>query len=261
MGNRRFARGTFEEATPPLASAATVDIGGTITLKVAISGSATVTSFGTVADKWRFVRFTGAATLTHNATSLILPGGANIVTAAGDTLIAASDSSGNWRVLHYQRASGRGLAVDGQIAFPASQNASSDANTLDDYEEGTWTPALSFTTPPTGLVYSQQTGRYTKIGRLVSISFGIVLSAKGTGGAGAATITGLPFTAGAAAQFSTVFNNVSLTASFTFANTQIAAGTAIVSLMQMGSAQAASSITWTLLADSSYMFGSGVFSV
>lgn len=43
----------------------------------------------------------------HNATSLILPGGANLVTAAGDSALATSDASGNWRVRHYQRASGK----------------------------------------------------------------------------------------------------------------------------------------------------------
>jgi hypothetical protein len=50
------------------------------------------------------------------------------------------------------------------ITFPATQSASSDANTLDDYEEGTWTPVV-------GGVTLTGAGRYTKIGRLVSISF------------------------------------------------------------------------------------------
>ena len=55
------------------------------------------------------------------------------------------------------------------ISFPATQSASSDANTLDDYEEGTWTPvfqgAVNVTGTPTFLY-----GRYTKVGRLVTIS-------------------------------------------------------------------------------------------
>jgi hypothetical protein len=56
------------------------------------------------------VRFTGTPTLTHNATSLILPTGANIVVQAGDTAQFTSDASGNWRCVWYQRASGYSLA-------------------------------------------------------------------------------------------------------------------------------------------------------
>jgi hypothetical protein len=50
------------------------------------------------------LRFSGALTLTYNATSLILPGAANITTAAGDTLEAVSLGSGNWVVTVYQSA-------------------------------------------------------------------------------------------------------------------------------------------------------------
>src|ERR1700743_2562665 len=60
----------------------------------------------------------------------------------------------------------------GQIKFPATQNPSSDPNTLDDYEEGTWTPAFTFATPGNlSITYSLQSCYYTKIGRLVSVSF------------------------------------------------------------------------------------------
>lgn len=87
-----------------VASATTTDILGAASQYVAISGTSTITSLGTGANKTRFVRATGAFTLTHNATSLILPGGANIVAASGDTFVAVSDSSSNVRVHHYQRA-------------------------------------------------------------------------------------------------------------------------------------------------------------
>jgi hypothetical protein len=83
----------------------------------------------------------------------------------------------------------------GQIKFPASQNASSDANTLDDYEEGTWTPVLTAgTVIPTGVTYSYRGGYYTKVGRLVNVTGGFLLSNKGTGGSGELQISGLPFT-------------------------------------------------------------------
>lgn len=90
-----------------VASAATCDIGAAAALKVRISGTTTITSFGTTAYAFKVILFSGALTLTHNAASLILPGGANITTADGDTAIATSDGSGNWRVRAYQRASGK----------------------------------------------------------------------------------------------------------------------------------------------------------
>jgi hypothetical protein len=81
--------------------------------------------------------------------------------------------------------------VNGNIKFPATQNASSNANTLDDYEEGTWTPALDYSgTPPT---YEFQVGTYTKIGRLVFIRG--KLSVTNKNGGSSYTIVGLPFAA------------------------------------------------------------------
>ena len=81
----------------------------------------------------------------------------------------------------------------GQIKFPSTQNASADANTLDDYEEGTFTPVLSFGGASVGVTYTTQSGAYTKIGRLVTYQIYIVLSSKGSS-AGNSLISGLPFT-------------------------------------------------------------------
>lgn len=101
--------------------------------------------------------------------------------------------------------------TDGQIKFPATANPSADANTLDDYEEGTFTPALAFGGASTGITYSAQNGRYTKIGRIVFIDVGITLTDNGTA-TGSATITGLPFTAAAGgANYSGSAIGVSLT--------------------------------------------------
>lgn len=88
-----------------VASATTTDILGAASEYIAISGTATITSLGTGANKRRFVRATGAFKLTHHATSLILPGGADITAASGDTFIVISNSSSHARVYHYQRAS------------------------------------------------------------------------------------------------------------------------------------------------------------
>jgi hypothetical protein len=78
------------------------------------------------------------------------------------------------------------------IAFPAAQSASSDVNTLDDYEEGTWTPALAFGGGTTGITYSSQVGRYTKVGNIVTLQCYVQLSNKGSS-SGAMTLTGFPF--------------------------------------------------------------------
>jgi microcystin-dependent protein len=97
---------TNEDVSPEavIASATTTNILAAGTEFVAVSGTATITSFGTGANQKRFVRATGAFTLTHNATSLILPGGQNIKAASGDTFIVISDASSNCRVYAYMRA-------------------------------------------------------------------------------------------------------------------------------------------------------------
>ena len=82
------------------------------------------------------------------------------------------------------------LALSG-IKFPATQSASSDANTLDDYEEGTWTPVV---TAQTGSITSYtSSGMYIKIGQMVMIYGYIKITNAGT-----ATdnmfIAGFPFT-------------------------------------------------------------------
>jgi len=65
---------------------------------------------------------------------------------------------------------------------------------FNDYEEGIWTPVLVFGAGSTGITYTTQQGRYTKVGRTVTIRFEIALSSKGTS-TGEASITGLPFAA------------------------------------------------------------------
>ena len=78
------------------------------------------------------------------------------------------------------------------ITFPATQSASSNANTLDDYEEGTWTPVVTGSSTAGTGTYSSQEGCYTKIGNMVIAHCFITWSAHT--GTGDFTITGLPFT-------------------------------------------------------------------
>jgi hypothetical protein len=68
------------------------------------------------------------------------------------------------------------------ITFPATQSASSNANTLDDYEEGTFTPTAYGSTTEGTTTYVGRAGRYTKIGNMVFIEVHIEVSAMtGTG--------------------------------------------------------------------------------
>jgi len=94
--------------------------------------------------------------------------------------------------------SGELVLTQGKINFPNTQVASADANTLDDYEEGTWTPVIGGSGGTSGQSYTSQVGTYTKIGRLVTCSFRVILSAKGTITANV-EIQGLPFTAASTA--------------------------------------------------------------
>lgn len=73
-----------------------------------ITGTTTITSFGTAAQAGdeRTIVFDGVLTLTHNATSLILPTGANITTAAGDTAVVRAETTANARVISYNKKDG-----------------------------------------------------------------------------------------------------------------------------------------------------------
>lgn len=87
-------------------SATTTAIGAVNSTTVRITGTVTITGFGTIkAGIGRWVQFAAALTLTHDATKLILPGAANITTAAGDCAYFESEGSGNWRCFSYFRAS------------------------------------------------------------------------------------------------------------------------------------------------------------
>ncbi len=85
-----------------IASAATCDLATATGDYVDITGTTGITAFGTVSAGMRFLlQFDDAVTIMHHATSLILPGGADITTAAGDVLMMESLGSGNWKCLFY----------------------------------------------------------------------------------------------------------------------------------------------------------------
>ena len=91
-----------------------------------------------------------------------------------------------------RNANGGVLQLKSGITFPATQVAATDANTLDDYEEGTFTPTIVGTTVGGTGTYSSQVGNYTKIGNLVNVALQIVWTAHT--GTGNMRVAGLPFT-------------------------------------------------------------------
>jgi hypothetical protein len=103
--------GMNADAEGSIASAGTTDIGGQTQTRLHVTGTTTITSFGVVANVYKILRFQGILTLTHNATSLILLGGVDRNTAAGDIMWVSSDSTGKWRELMYNRATGVPLGV------------------------------------------------------------------------------------------------------------------------------------------------------
>jgi hypothetical protein len=139
--------------------------------KIALSGPATGTATFTIT--------TPAGTSTDR--TLTLPDAAGTIQVSGNPI---SGTTGTFTGLVNISAAGAG-----QIQFPATQNASANANTLDDYEEGTWTPTFDNQGTAT---FDIRNGRYTKIGNMVFAQFHIDIASTGTA-SGPLSITNLPF--------------------------------------------------------------------
>jgi len=125
----------------------------------------------------------GTATTAGTVTTAAQPSITSVGTLTSLTISGLVDISG---------------ASAGQIKFPSTQNASSDVNTLDDYAEGTWTPAFTGLTVVNGTGGATYSGTYTKIGRIVYYVARIVVSGTCTTASTAGTtyINNLPFTVG-----------------------------------------------------------------
>lgn len=128
-------------------SAATTNIGAAASQNILMSGSATITSFGTAAaGTVRNIVFSGTVTLTHNDVSLILPTGANIVTVPRDSLRAVSLGGGNWRVTEYIRAFVLDLYTGSSVGntdFPIGERIIVFADGVTISRNGLIIPALS----------------------------------------------------------------------------------------------------------------------
>jgi predicted ribosome-associated RNA-binding protein Tma20 len=127
-----------------IASAATTDIASATADFVDVTGTTTITALGTAnAGVERTIRFTGALTLTHNGTSLILPGAVNITTANGDIAIFRSLGSGNWVCVSYFRASGANLVINFKGADIASAATVDLATVTGDFVDITGTTTIT----------------------------------------------------------------------------------------------------------------------
>lgn len=89
-----------------------------------------------------------------------------------------------------------GLLAANGLQFPGTQSPSADANTLDDYEEGTWTPTIASASS-----YSIQNGLYTKIGNIISIQGQLLFVQSGTS---FGDIGGLPFSGSSSIDYTSV---------------------------------------------------------
>ena len=141
---------------------------------------------------WTFYSATGEAMIQDGAMTIANNTNNRVVTATG-----AEPASLNGEAnLTFD---GTTLTIPGQIAFPATQSASANVNTLDDYEEGTWPP--SFTDQSASASenqgYGNRIGTYTKIGKQVTFNMNLIISNLGClATCQRALIIGLPVTSG-----------------------------------------------------------------
>lgn len=153
-------------------------------------------------------------------------------------------------------ASGLITATGGQIKFPATDVPSADANTLDDYEEGNWTPSLGGST-----TYTAQVGRYTKIGRMVYITGVIQVNSIGTGST--YSISGLPFTASAAFYEwpGSVSTWTSAASNFVFVGFRVLGGTTTGEMTCASLAQSSCNTATAVFTSGTYVYFSAAYSV
>ena len=142
-------------------------------------------------------RYAGYAVTTGSYNSILgaYTGASAPISVTGSNFVVLSDGQANivasTKVNQTFALQGGTLSAGTGIAFPATQSASSDVNTLDDYEEGTWTATLQATTTSPTLPVTT-TGTYTKIGRQVTISFSFN-NVNTLGASGNTYVSGLPF--------------------------------------------------------------------
>lgn len=130
--------------------------------------------------------------LARNAGGTGSPGGSDTQVQFNDSSAFGGDAGLTYNKTTDALTAGSVVLTAGQAKFPSTQNPSSDPNTLDDYEEQSWTPVIGGTTSESGQAYSIQVGRAIKVGKQVTLTFTVQLSTKGTI-TGAVVIKGIPY--------------------------------------------------------------------
>jgi hypothetical protein len=128
--------------------AATINLASSDDLYMRVTGSTgPVTSFGTVATGiWRLIRWASTPTITHNATSMILPTGADITVVAGDIWLALSEGSGNWRIAVLRGAgAASGAVTTSGLTMATDRLLGRDTTSTGAIEELSVTAPLSIT--------------------------------------------------------------------------------------------------------------------
>jgi hypothetical protein len=148
-------------------------------------------------------------------TGIFFPAADTIAFATNGTEDGRFNSAGNLQTIGTISVGNATPSTSGAgITFPATQSASSDANTLDDYEEGTWTPAFSVGgITGTSITYS---GTYTKVGRVVTVNFVATSGSGNINVSSYAGFTGLPFTASATSSGAVTSEDIDIFASLGF---------------------------------------------
>jgi hypothetical protein len=272
--------GILGATTPAAASVTTLAASGLITGRTAASN---VFAFSSANAGWNFGTWykadgsTALGYLGGGGGSAVSGGTVNdfAVRSEGDLLLAAGGDAVKATL------SSTGLAITGTlgvttgaavggatpgtggVAFPATAVAVADANTLDDYEEGTFTPTITFGGASVGITYNATfTGAtYTKVGKRVFVSGYVLLTNKGSS-TGSASVANLPFT-------SETGNKKYLSATVslgevTFANqysANIAPNTAELSLFEATEAGVVTQLTDANFGNTSYVYFSAHFTV
>jgi len=127
-----------------------------------VTGTTTITSINTVVVGVLVkLHFDGALVLTHNATSLILPGGANITTTAGDEVEFIEYSTGNWRCTVYTKGGTVPGSINGQGALATLNTVTAteiDAGAVGQSEVATDAIGQAELKDATGIVSTTTTG-------------------------------------------------------------------------------------------------------
>lgn len=208
-----------------LNAASTLNLSGNVSeIYFHVAGTTTITGISG-SQSFVILTFDSTPSLTHGA-SFVLRDATSRLMRAGETVMFVNDGSNVWHevttsnrlrndfflnstdqpgtaeigVIKLNDDDDIELGVvpvylsGGNLRFPSSQNQSADTNTLDDYVEDDWTPALTFETPgDLSVAYTTQLGRYIKIGKTVRLSFKILTSTfTHTTASGVLKITGLP---------------------------------------------------------------------